>query len=165
MSLTSLYPQSNYHSSAVNNYPQQFPGMQLNMPLSMFQPPQPNNELIGLHGLDSAKQYPIKPNTTVPTFDLDSDHAFILNADANGVMSVKILKFKVITEEEYRKAVEAETPVQLQRSEYNDLLSRMKTMEEELKNAKQFIRERDISTKPAAKSSAAVSDSDVQGGW
>ena len=158
MSLTSLYPQSSYYNGTpLNTYAQQLPGV--------FQQPQLSNELIGLHGLDSAKQYPMKPNTTVPTFDLDSDHAFILNADANGVISVKILKFKVITEEEYRKAVEAEAPIQLQRSEYNNLLSRMKTMEEELENAKQLIRERDTTTKSAAKSSAAVNDSDVQKRW
>lgn len=142
MSLTSLYPQAGYRSGTpLNTYPQQFPGMQLNMPLSMFQPQQPNNELIGLHGLDSAKQYPMKPNTTVPTFDMDSDHAFIISADVNGVPSIKILKFEVVTEEEYRKAVEADAPVQLQKSEYDELKSRMAKVEEELKNAKQLIQE------------------------
>ena len=164
---SSALPPSYRAGTAVNPYPQQFPGMQLNMPLSMFQPSQPSNELIGLHGLDSAKQYPMKPNTTVPTFDLDSDHAFILNTDANGVMSVKILSFKVISEEEYRKKVEAESPIQLQRSEYNDLLNRMKTMEEELENAKQLIREqsgadgsRSVSAKSTTKPAASYDDSD-----
>lgn len=168
MSLTSLYPQSNFHgNNAVGSFPQ-FPGMQLNMPLGLFQPPQQiNNELIGLHGLDSAKQYPMKPNTTVPTFDMDSDHAFILNADANGVVSVKILSFKVISEEEYRKTIEAEASVQLQRSEYDDLLGRMKKLEEELENAKQSIRAngtggtKPAATKPSVKPSVAVGDSDV----
>lgn len=155
---SSALPPTYRSGTTINNYPQQFPGMQLNMPLSMFQPSQPSNELIGLHGLDSAKQYPMKPNTTVPTFDLDSDHAFILNTDANGVMSVKILSFKVISEEEYRKSVEAEAPIQLQRSEYNDLLDRMKNMEEELANAKQLIRERSVSTKSTAKSTASCDD-------
>lgn len=169
MSLTSLYPQTSGYRTPVNSYPQQFPGMQLNMPLGLFQPQQqqPDHELIGLHGLDSAKQYPMKPNTTVPTFDMDSDHAFILNADANGAVSVKILRFKVVSEEEYRKAIEAEAPVQLQRSEYNDLLGRMKKLEEELEDAKQSIRAngtggtKPSATKPSAKPSVAVSDSDV----
>jgi len=157
---SSALPPTYRAGTPINNYPQQFPGMQLNMPLSMFQPSQPSNELIGLHGLDSAKQYPMKPNTTVPTFDLDSDHAFILNTDANGVMSVKILSFKVISEEEYRKEVEAESPIQLQRSEYNDLLNRMKTMEEELENAKQLIRERSASAKSTTEPAASYDDSD-----
>ena len=160
MSYTPLYSQLGYRNSAVNNYPQQFPEMRL----SMFQPQQPNNELIGLHGLDSAKQYPIKPNTTVPTFDMDSDHAFILNADANGVLSVKILSFKVISEEEYRKAVEADTPVQIPRSEYDELLNRVKNLEEELKDAKQSIRKRNgeyAAAKSAVKPAASVDRPDV----
>ena len=163
MSVTSLYPQSSGYRTPVNTYPQQFPGMQLNMPLGLFQPqPQPTNELIGLHGLDSAKQYPMKPNTTVPTFDLDSDHAFILNADSNGVMSIKILNFHVVSEEEYRKTVEADAPIQLQRSEYEGLLTRMKKVEEELDNAKQLIREHNIDTaKPTVKPSITNSNTDV----
>ena len=120
--------------------------------------------MIGLHGLDSAKQYPVKPNTTVPTFDLDSDHAFILNADANGVISVKILKFSIISEEEYRKEVYAEKPVQIQKSEYEDLLKRINALEEELANAKQPIRESASTAairEPRAKSSVASGISDI----
>lgn len=162
MSVTSLYPRQTY-GNPINTYPQQFPGMQLNMPLGLIQTQQQSsNELIGVHGLDSAKQYPVKPNTTVPTFDLDSDHAFILNADANGVLSVKIINFHVVSEEDYRKAVEAETPVQLQKSEYEDLLTRMKKMEEELENAKQLIREQNIdTTKPTVKPSITNGDPNV----
>ena len=137
MIFPSIYPQTGLRQQA---YPTQ--GMSLNMPLGLFQPQQqPSNELIGLHGLDSAKQYPMKPNSTVPTFDLDSDHGFILSADANGVLSIKIIRYEVVTEEDYRKAVEADTPVQLSRSEYDSLLGRMKALEEELRNAKQPIQE------------------------
>ena len=137
MPMSSIYPQSGFRQPA-GYQPQAIPGMSLNMPLGVLQP---TDSMIGLHGLDSAKQYPVKPNTTVPTFDLDSDHAFILNADANGVISVKILKFSIISEEEYRKEVDAEKPVQIQKSEYEDLLKRINALEEELANAKQPIRE------------------------
>ena len=153
MPLSTFYPQIGHHTTTNNPY-QQIPVMSLNMPLGLIQPQQPNNELIGLHGLDSAKQYPMKPNTTVPTFDMDSDHAFILNADTNGVVSVKILSFKVISEEEYRKAVESETPVQIPKSEYNDLLERIQKLEEELQDAKQSIRERGTNSTGSAKSSS-----------
>lgn len=157
MSVSSIYPQTTAAGISRNMpYPSQqaqVPGMSVNFP--MFQPPQPVNELIGLHGLDSAKLYPMRPNSTVPTFDLDSDHAFILSSDSNGVSSVKILKFSVVTEEEYRKAVEEDKPVQLARSEYDALMERVKRLEEEAENAKQFIRSGNsanagrTSTKPA----------------
>lgn len=141
MSASSIYPQTTA-AGIPRNFPYpsqpQVPGMSVNFP--MFQPPQPANELIGLHGLDSAKLYPMRPNSTVPTFDLDSDHAFILSSDSNGVSSVKILKFSVVTEEEYRKAVEDDKPVQLAKSDYNALMERMKRLEEEVENAKQSVR-------------------------
>lgn len=74
MPMSSIYPQSGFRQPA-GYQPQAIPGMSLNMPLGVLQPQQPTDSMIGLHGLDSAKQYPVKPNTTVPTFDLDSDHA------------------------------------------------------------------------------------------
>ena len=163
MPMSSIYPQSGFRQPA-GYQPQAIPGMSLNMPLGVFQPQQPTDSMIGLHGLDSAKQYPVKPNTTVPTFDLDSDHAFILNADANGVISVKILKFSIISEEEYRKEVDAEKPVQIQKSEYEDLLKRINALEEELANAKQPIRESTSAAairEPRAKSSVAGGISDI----
>lgn len=157
MPVSAIYPQQVFRAQP-NMYPsQQVPGMSLNMPIGLFQQPQKqSNELIGLHGLDSAKQYPMSPNTTVPTFDLDSDHAFILDADANGVVSIKILKFHVVTEEEYRKETESETPIQITKGEYDDLSNRVKMLEEELENAKQLIQTRvEPSTKPDAGRSPA----------
>ena len=142
MSVSSIYPKTTFTGTPRDfQYPYQqtqVPGMSVNIP--MLQPLQPANELIGLHGLDSAKLYPMRPNSTVPTFDLDSDHAFILSSDSNGVSSVKILKFSVVTEEEYRKAVEQDKPVQLAKSDYDALMERMKRLEEEVENAKQSIR-------------------------
>lgn len=151
MSVSSIYPQTT--TGIPRNIPyqsqqSQIPGMSVNFPL--FQPQPPVNELIGLHGLDSAKQYPMRPNSTVPTFDLDSDHAFILSSDSNGVSSVKILKFSVVTEEEYRKAVEEDKPVQLAKSEYDALIERVKKLEEEAENAKQYIRNGRASAKPTS---------------
>lgn len=163
MPISSIYPQSGFRQPT-GYQSQPIPGMSLNMPLGVLQPQQPTDSMIGLHGLDSAKQYPVKPNTTVPTFDLDSDHAFILNADANGVISVKILKFSIISEEEYRKEVDAEKPVQIQKSEYEDLLKRINALEEELANAKQPIRESTSTAairEPRAKSSVAGGISDI----
>lgn len=154
MSLSSIYPQSAFRPQSMGYQPQPIPGMSLQMPLGVIpQQAQHNTGLIGLHGLDSAKQYPMSPNTTVPTFDLDSDHGFILDADANGVVSIKIISFHVVTEEEYRKATEAEKPIQLTKSEYEELVKRVNTLEEELKNAKQPVR-----TKPdSANANAAAS--------
>ena len=150
MSVSSIYPQTTTAGLPRNiQYPPQqtqVPGMSVNFP--MFQPQTPTNELIGLHGLDSAKLYPMRPNSTVPTFDLDSDHAFILSSDSNGVSSVKILKFSVITEEEYRKAVEEDKPIQIAKSEYEALIERVKKLEEESENAKQYIRNGRTSAKP-----------------
>ena len=147
MPVSPIYPQQAFRNQTP--YPQQqVPGMSLNMPIGLFQPQKPANQLIGLHGLDSAKQYPMTPNTTVPTFDLDSDHAFILDADANGVVSIQIIKFHVVSEEEYRKATEKEAPAKITKGEYDDLLGQIKSLKEELENAKQSIRAKD---EPATK--------------
>ena len=152
MSLSSIYPNTAFNRQPLG-YPltQQLPqSMSINMPLGMFQqPPKQNNELVGLHGLDSAKQFTLGPNMTAVTFDMDSDHAFIHNTDANGVMSIKILQFHVVTEEEYRKATESESPIQMTKGEYEELTGRLAAVEEELKNAKQLIRERDNSAASA----------------
>lgn len=173
MSLSSIYPQSAFRPQSMGYQPQPIPGMSLQMPLGVIpQQAQHNTGLIGLHGLDSAKQYPMSPNTTVPTFDLDSDHGFILDADANGVVSIKIISFHVVTEEEYRKATEAEKPIQLTKSEYEELVKRVNTLEEELKNAKQPVRTKSDSAntnaaasrgpaKYSGKPAASVDDSAV----
>ena len=139
MPVSSLYPQTAFNRPIQGGYQQPpVPGVSLNMPLGMFQQ---SNELIGLHGLDSARQYPMKPNSTVPTFDLDSDHAFILSCDANGVTTIKILKFSVVSEEEYRKVTDSEKPIQIAKGDYDRLMERIEKLEEDAKNAKQFIRD------------------------
>lgn len=150
MPTSSIYPNTTFNRY-MPGYPQSQPlpqSMSINMPLGMFQQPvnKQNNELVGLHGLDSAKQFTMGPNMTAVTFDMDSDHAFIHNTDANGVMSIKILQFHVVTEEEYRKATESEAPVQMTKGEYDKLTGRLKAVEEELENAKQLIRERGSSS-------------------
>jgi hypothetical protein len=156
-----MYPQNSFRQQAPLYPQQQMQGMSLNMPLGMFQPPQQSNDgVIALHGLDSAKQYPMKPNSTVPTFDLDSDHAFILDADAKGVVSIKILKFKIVSEEEYRKATASEAPIQIAKAEYDELLNRIKRLEEESANAKQLIREQ-AATKSSYLPAATTNESAV----
>lgn len=157
MGISSIYPYTTAAGISRNTpYPyqqSQFPAMSVNFPMGMMQQPQQETGLIGLHGLDSAKQYPTKPNTTVPTFDMDSDHAFIIDTDANGVKSIRIINFHVISEEEYRASTEADKPIQLTQSEYKNLVDRMNTLEEELKNAQQPIR-----TKPDATNSNSGTD-------
>ena len=163
MSVLSNYQQTTAAGIPRNvQYPYQqaqVPGMSVNF--QMFQPQTPTNELIGLHGLDSAKQYPMRPNSTVPTFDLDSDHAFILSSDSNGVSSVKILKFSVVTEEEYRKAVEEDKPIQIAKSEYEALIERVKRLEEESENVKQSIRNSRTSAKPTTGKSGTSVDTSI----
>jgi hypothetical protein len=95
---------------------------------------------------------------------MDSDHAFIHNTDSNGIMSIKILQFHVVTEEEYRKATESEAPVQMTKGEYDKLTGRLKAVEEELENAKQLIQESTSTAtirEPSAKSSVAGGVSDI----
>jgi hypothetical protein len=157
MPMSSIYPQSGFRQPT-GYQSQPIPGMSLNMPLGVLQPPQPTEGIIGLHGLDSAKQYPTKPNMTIPTFDMDSDHAFIINTDANNVPSIKILKCSIVSEEEYRKATEADKPVQIPKSEYEKLLKRIDALEEELDNAKQPVRKRNTKSNSTRSTTAELSD-------
>ena len=144
-----LFPQSNTvpsnrGQSSVNNYPNmQVPGMSINIP-GMFQPNTTQEPIIvGVHGFDSAKQYPKRPNQTISLHDLDADFEYIINTDVNNQPSYKILEFNQISEEEYKQkyseAVNRDLGLPTV-EEYQEILKRLERLEKEVSaNAKQPI--------------------------
>lgn len=144
----------------------QSPSMSINFPTMLQQPNNtPNPVLVGVHGFDSVKQFPTRPNETIALHDLDADFEYVVNTDVNNQPSYKILEFSQITEEEYRekyaKAVNRDTVV-LTSEEYSTILKRIDKLEREVNaNAKQPVRypksgdvvsdkPNDASAKPAA---------------
>lgn len=124
-----------------NNQP---PAMSINIPTMLQQPTTPNPILVGVHGLDSVKQYPFGPNQTLAFHDLDADFEYVVNTDVNSQPAFKILEFNQITEEEYRekysKMVNNGTVV-LTTEEYDTLVKRVEKLEMEVNaNAQQPIR-------------------------
>lgn len=147
-----LFPQTGAIPNIANQLPinnpyqsNSVPGMSINFP-SLLQPQQnstPNPVLVGVHGLDSVKQYPFKPNQTLAFHDMDADFEYVVNTDVNNQPAFKILEFKEISEEEYRekyaKAVKPDNVV-LTAEEYDTLLKRVEKLEEEVNaNAKQSV--------------------------
>ena len=111
----------------------------------------PNPILVGVHGLDSVKQFPFKPNQTLSFHDLDADFEYIVDTDVNNQPSFKILKFSQITEDEYReeyaKAVNKDLGLPTAEEyaalikEHNEALKRLEKLEKEVSaNAQQSIR-------------------------
>lgn len=151
--MASLFPQSGTIYGMVNQPPissqyqaNQVPGMSINFP-SMLQAQQnttPNPVLVGVHGLDSVKQFPFKPNQTLAFHDMDADFEYVVNTDVNNQPAFKILEFNEISEEEYRekysKAVNSSTVV-LTTEEYDTLIKRVEKLEKEVNvNAQQSVR-------------------------
>lgn len=182
-----LFPQSGTipnmaNQLSINNPYQTNPisGMSINFP-SLLQPQQntaPNPVLVGVHGLDSVKQFPFKPNQTLAFHDLDADFEYIVNTDVNNQPAFKILEFNEISEEEYRekyaKAVKPDNVV-LTAEEYDTLLKRVEKLEKEVNaNAQQPVRyprtnntagankSANDSTKPAARPANARDVSAVE---
>ena len=169
--MTPLFPQSGTIPSMTNQLPfngqyqiNQVPGMSINFP-SLLQSQQnstPNPVLVGVHGLDSVKQFPFKPNQTLAFHDLDADFEYVVNTDVNNQPAFKILEFNEISEEEYRekysKAVKPDNVV-LTSEEYDALLKRVEKLEKEVNvNAQQPVRfahsNADKSVNAATKSAA-----------
>ena len=135
-----LFPQSN---SAFPSYRQQsstvpnpYAGMSINFPNMPLQANAPQGgALIGVHGFDSVKQFPHKPNETVALFDLDADFGYIIDTDVNNQPSYKIFSFTTISEEEYRElyaaAIAKDTDVPT-KEEYNNLLKRNEELEKRI---------------------------------
>lgn len=124
-----------------NNQP---PSMSINIPTMLQQSSTPDPILVGVHGLDSVKQFPFKPNQTLAFHDLDADFEYVVNTDVNSQPAFKILEFNQITEEEYRekysKMVNNGTVV-LTTEEYDNLVKRVEKLEKEVNaNAQQPIR-------------------------
>ena len=162
-----LFPKTGMIPSMVNqptlNNPyqaNQIPGMSINFP-SLLQPQQnqtPNPVLVGVHGFDSVKQYPFKPNQTLAFHDMDADFEYVVNTDVNNQPAFKILEFKEISEEEYRekyaKAVKPDNVV-LTAEEYDTLLKRVEKLEKEVNaNAKQPVQYQRSNANNAGKSAS-----------
>ena len=183
-----LFPQSNV---TFPNYRQQplavpnpYSGMSINFPNVPSQQnatPQ-GGALIGVHGFDSVKQFPTRPNETISLHDLDADFEYIIDTDVNNHPSYKILSFKQISEEEYKELYAAATARETNpptKEEYNDLLKRNEELEKRIDklekemsaNAQQSVRyartnnaANGSAAKPTARSenSEDVSNSQVQ---
>lgn len=162
-----LFPQSGTipnmaSQSPINNPYQtnQIPGMSINFP-TLFQQQNniPNPVLVGVHGLDSVKQFPFKPNQTLSFHDMDADFEYVVNTDVNNQPAFKILEINVISEEEYRekyaKAVKPDNVV-LTAEEYDILLKRVEKLEKEVSaNAQQPVRYQKPNANNADKSTGA----------
>lgn len=162
-----LFPQSN---AAFPSYRQQslavpnpYSGMSINFPNMPSQTSAPQGgALIGVHGFDSVKQFPTRPNETIALFDLDADFGYIIDTDVNNQPSFKIFSFETISEEKYRElyaaatAKEADTPT---KEEYEKLLKRNNELEKRIdrlekemnSNAKQLVRNQRTNNGYAAK--------------
>ena len=133
----------------------QIPNMSINIP-TMFPANTPLQEaaLVGVHGFDSAKQFPTKPNQTICLHDLDADFEYVINTDVNNQPSYQILEFKKITEEEYREKYSAAINKDIGLptvEEYQELLKRIDRLEKEVNsNGKQSIQYDSANTKQAS---------------
>jgi len=85
-------------------------------------------DLIKVNGLESARQYPMQPNSRVALFDANDDIMYIKQTDASNFPT--ITRFRFILEEEPINSKTQYVTVE----EFNSL-------KEELSNVKQFIRE------------------------
>lgn len=148
----SMIPNSRDQWSLSTN---QVPAMSINIPSMLQQNNTPNPVLVGVHGFDSVKQFPTKPNQTVSLHDLDADFEYIIDTDVNNQPSYKILEYNQITEEEYKekysKAVNKISTLPSVEEynklvqEHNEALKRIDRLEKEVsENAKQSIRNAEL---------------------
>ena len=61
---------------------------------SMYQ-----NSLIKVNGIDSARAYPMLPNSTVVLFDSNDDVFYLKSTDATGFQTIRVFKFAEVKED------------------------------------------------------------------
>lgn len=59
---------------------------------------QPNNGMIWIQGIESAKAYQVTPNSTVVLWDSEQQCCYIKSADASGMPSMRILDYTIRSE-------------------------------------------------------------------
>jgi hypothetical protein len=59
---------------------------------------QPNNGMIWIQGIESAKAYQVSPNSTVVLWDSEQQCCYIKSADASGMPSMRILDYTIRSE-------------------------------------------------------------------
>lgn len=59
---------------------------------------QPNNGMIWIQGIESAKAYQVSPNSTVVLWDSETQCCYIKSADASGMPSMRILDYTIRSE-------------------------------------------------------------------
>jgi hypothetical protein len=89
---------------------------------------QSTNQLIRVNGLDSAKAYPMIPNSSVALFEENDDVMYIKTTDASNFPTIRKFRFK-------------EEPLEVQNTSQYVTLDEFRKFKEEMLNAKQFIRE------------------------
>lgn len=100
-------------------------GMQTNPFGSLYQ----NNwQPQTVNGIESAKAYPMNPNSRVFLFDTNEDIFYVKETDSSGFATLKIFEFKEVKEKQKTSEPEYVT------------LEEFNKFKEELLNGKQFIR-------------------------
>ena len=132
-----------------------------------IQPLNQPRELEKVNGIESAKQYPMQPNSMVALFDMNDDIFYLKVTDASNFPTIR--KFRFV--EEFDAPAQASQPTTEQKyvpyEEFAEFMNtyrqRMKEMEE-LKDGQQHIWEAiDSATKPAdAKQRTKANDANVQ---
>lgn len=100
-----------------------------NLQMPSVSPIGQSQQLISVNGLDSAKQYPMQPNSMVALFDANDDIMYIKQTDASNYPTIRIFKFTEMT-----MAEASHEPQYVTLDEFNKF-------KEELLNGQQFIRE------------------------
>lgn len=107
------------------------PVYQYQQPIQQVQTPQVQNGGINwIQGVESAKAYPISPNSSVILMDSESPQFFIKSADQSGMPTLRVFRFEEITGQQQPK-VEAipqiDTSMYITRDEFEKRIAELST--------------------------------------
>lgn len=121
-------PYTNYFPATYQPvYPQQ---MQYQQPVQQVQTPQvQNNGINWIQGIESAKAYPIAPNSSVILMDSESAQFFIKSADQSGMPTLRVFKFEEVTGQQQQLKVETapqiDTSMYITRDEFEKRIAEL----------------------------------------
>lgn len=111
-------------------YPQQ---VQYQQPVQQVQQPQAPQVQSGginwIQGIESAKAYPIAPNSSVILMDSESPQFFIKSADQSGMPTLRVFKFEEITGQQQQPKAEPvpqiDTSIYITREEFEKRIAEL----------------------------------------
>ena len=109
---------------------------------------QAGTQPLTVNGIESAKAYPMNPNSRVFLFDTNDDIFYVKETDSSGFASLKIFRF-----EEVKEKPKPTEPEYLTIEGFNKF-------KEELLNGKQFVRNRSENGKSNSKQYSAAKGDD-----